>query len=101
MEDALRGPAVARGIVADTLMDAVRAQDRGFELILIRWQRKHAGDAVALHDQCADGHKMAAIRENLRRDILAEIVAEKRINGCVHRTQVIGKQAGFFLEICN
>ena len=99
VEHALGRPAVARGVVADSLMDAEGAQDRGFEFIRVRRQREHPGDAVALDDQWGGGQKVHAVRENRGDDFLTQIIAEKRVDGGIRRAEVVGEQPAFFLEI--
>ena len=99
VENPLRRPPVVGRVVANPLMHPVGTQDRRLEFILIRRQRQHPGDPVALHDQRRGRQQMHGVRENLRHDFTAEIVAQKGVDRRVHRAKVVREQPRFFLEI--
>ena len=98
VEDALGGAAVGGGVVADALVYAVGAEDGGLELVLVRRNGKHAGNPVTLGDQCAGGEEVLSVRKNFADDFLTEVGAQVGIDGGVGRAEVVGKEAGLFLE---
>ena len=90
VEDALGGAAVGGRVVAHALVDAVGTQDGGFEFILIGREGKHAPDTVALEDEGSGGDEGGGV--------VVEEIGKVIVNGLVDGAEVVGKEAGLFLE---
>ena len=56
---------------------------------------------MALHHQRAGGQQVRHIREDFRHQVIAEVVAEVGIHGCIRRAEVVGEQPRFFLKTGN
>ena len=94
VEDALRGAAVAAGIVEDALRHAIGLQIGRRERVFARRQRHHARQAGAIEHERVAGQA----RRALRRDI-AEIGVKEGLNAGISRAQSIAQHLILLIEV--
>ena len=83
--------------MADAVFEAVGRDDVRFEGVALGREGKDAGDAVVFEDERGGGNHEFAGGEDAG-DIL-EVGGEEIVDGLVGGAEVVGEEAGFFLEV--